>query len=308
MVKTYPLIYEFRLGLGNCTFYVETNKIRSVVKTFEEIPSFYLIAATWGKFQGVACSAVYSIDSPNSIDNFLEKMVKTGSITDYYLVKENQSVVSKLDLAYYNPTTKTWDKWDWEKWKTDLKSQISQIKVNNAVGFEEDHKQVQIDNIDIEILRGIKKIFHYESASSITYTQLSKKIGYSDSQIRRRIQRLEKEKCLEYLANFEVPKFHEQLFIYILVEGRNEIEMQKILTIFYELPFQISISLESQTKISLFYRATAKELANFLWAIEDLRDYFINIFLQLVPYYYNGRHHLFESYDSINQTWKTVTL
>jgi DNA-binding Lrp family transcriptional regulator len=307
LVKTYPNIYEYRLGLGDCTFFVETKNLQSVVKIFENIPLFYLIAATWGKYTGVSCSAVYSLNSPDIIEKFLENhLVETGLITDYYLLKTNQGVISNLDLSYYNHKTKTWDNWNWEDWKSSLKSQISQITVKEEVIFKNIHKPVKFDEIDIQILREIKKIFHYESASSIVYTHLSKKLGYSDTLIRRRIKRLEENQCIEYLANFEVPRFHEPIFAYIVIEGKDDLETQKILSIFYELPFQIAISLESQTKFSLFYRASAKELANFLWAIEDLRDFFEDIFLQLIPYYFNNRHHLYECYDTSTQSWKTI--
>ncbi len=305
LMKTYPIIYEYRLGLGNCTFFVDTSKIKSVVQIFEEIPFFYLISSTWGKFNGVSCSAVYSLEFPNIIENFLEKMVKNGLITDYYLLKENQGIISKLDLSYYNHNTKTWDKWNWENWKRDLKTKFEQINVHKEVIFKKYYKVVKFDDLDIKILREIKSIFHFESPSSIVYTHLSKKIGYSNTQIRRRMKRLEEEQCIEYLANFEVPRFHEPIFTYFLIEGRDELETQKILSIFFELPFQITISLESQTKFSLFYRASAKDLANFLWVIEDLKEYFAVIFLQIIPYYFNGRHHLFECYDTSTQSWQT---
>lgn len=82
-------------------------------------------------------------------------------------------------------------------------------------------------------------------------------------------------------------------------------DVSKVLSSYYGLPFQVTIFFESAKKICLFFQTSAKDLAGILRSFEVTKQYYSSYFLQILPFYFNGRHHLFKGYDEKEKKWKT---
>jgi DNA-binding Lrp family transcriptional regulator len=306
-LDSYPLINERKLGLGQCCFLAQVDESKQgfpLHKLLEKVPYIYLIASTYGKFNGCLCFAVYSLDKTDLIKNLLDYLKEKKLIAGYYLVDIVDMITGKIDLQYYNAKENKW-KWDWENWKQNIQKNLGKEEFNEILNYEENPEIIKFDTKDIQLLRKIKEIYHYET-TQISYTSLEKSLQMSDTSIRRRIQRLEKENVIKgYLLNFQVPYYHDTLFTYIFIELQRDSDFQEVISIFHQLPLQINISIESRKKFILFYHSSAKDLSGFLKGMELLKPYFERFFLQIVPFYYNSRHHLFEAYNEESNDWNT---
>ncbi|MFW9997787.1 MAG: Lrp/AsnC family transcriptional regulator, partial [Candidatus Odinarchaeota archaeon] len=184
------------------------------------------------------------------------------------------------------------------------KMNLTKKDINETLQQLSNPVTVKFDSKDIELLRKIKEIYHHEKAS-ITYIDLGKSIGLSDTQIRRKIQRLEKKKVIRgYLTHFNLPGVQD-IHAYLFFELKKAVDFERVVSVFYRLPFQISIGIESETKFFVYFRPSTKDLANVLQGIELLKPLFSSMFLQVLPFYHNPRYHLFEAYNKEKHCWET---
>lgn len=296
--------------MGDCCIAIQESEICKSSQLFElleKVPYLYLFSPTYGKYNGVLCFAVYSLESTHPKEYF-EKLKIEGLISDYCIYEIRDHITSDPKLEYYDPQEGKWT-WDWEKWKNKIRTTLEQKNHSTDLFTDlhlEDKPMISnFDEIDIKLLKVQKHGFHVKNVR-LTNSELGKKLGLSVYKVRRRIQRLYDQGVLKGpLINFFRPGENDTHFIYLFIQMIDPRESSMVLSLFCDLPFQVGIFVESKTKVLLYYRMRMGEFSEFLRTFELLKVYFQSYFFQIVPFYYNNRHHLYNAYNENKKSWET---
>ena len=140
----------------------------------------------------------------------------------------------------------------------------------------------------------------------LTNSELGKRLDLSGYQVRRRIQRLyDQGVLLGPLMNFYPAGEYDIHFIYLFIKMKSPLNSSLVLSLFCDLPFQAGIFVESRSIFTLYYRMKTKEFTEFLRIFELLKGHFESYFFQILPFYYDNRHHLYTAYNKNKDTWET---
>ncbi len=307
LLQAYPLMHERRLGLGDCCIVIQESehfKSSSLFKILEEIPYFYLISSTYGRFNGILCYCVYSLKSKHPRE-FIRQLKLEGLIKNFWIVEIREHIVCEPFLEYFDVERRKWI-WNWKDWKKGISTKLKQER-KKKTKFNLDFTPEIIDfkEIDVEILRLIKQVQH-EETGRLTHSEIAQRLGTSTYIIKKRIQHLSTSGVIKhYLINFFSPQEGDILFIFLFMEISNSDFSDNLLELLSELPFQVDFFLETKTKICCYLRLSAQDWTAFLGCFEIIKDQLRDYFFQIVPHYYNERHHLFNAYNQKNKQWET---
>jgi DNA-binding Lrp family transcriptional regulator len=296
--------------LGDCIISIQESEIcksRQLYELLKVVPYFYLFSPTYGRYNGLLCFAVYSLESTHP-KAFLEKLKIEGLITDYCIYEIRDHIISDPKLEYYDPEEGKWI-WDWRDWEkkanTLLRQEIYGKDLFAKLHLQDIPKISKFDEIDVKLLKAKKHGFHVEKVM-LTNSELGKRLNLSGYQVRRRIQKLYDEGVLlGPLMNFYPAGTYEIHFIYLFIQMNDSQKSSLILSLFCDLPFQAGIFVESRTTFVLYYRMKTKEFTEFLRIFELLKDHFESYFFQILPFYYDNRHHLYTAYNKNTNSWET---
>ncbi|MFX1508332.1 MAG: winged helix-turn-helix transcriptional regulator [Promethearchaeota archaeon] len=310
LLRIYPFTNERRLGLGDCIIAMQESekcKASQLYELLKSVPYFYLFSPTYGKYNGLLCFAIYSLESTHPKE-YLEKLRMEGLITDYCIYDIRDHIISDPKLEFYDPQEGRW-KWDWKKWEEIVNTTI-QCKHHSENLFENLHledtpKISKFDEIDIKLLKTKKYGYHVEKVT-LSNSELGKRLNLSGYQVRRRIQRLyDQGVLLGPLMNFYLPGIHDVHFIYLFIKIKDTEKSSKVLSLFCELPHQVGIFVESISTAVLYYRMRAEEFTELLRGFELLKSHLESYFFQILPFYYDNRHHLYTAYNKDTNSWET---
>ncbi|UCG01884.1 MAG: AsnC family transcriptional regulator [Candidatus Heimdallarchaeota archaeon] len=309
LLRIYPFMNERRLGLGDCCIVIqesETCKSSQISKLLEKIPFFYLISSTYGRYNGILCFSVYSLDSTHPKE-FLEKLRTEELISDFEIYEICDHITSDPKLDYYDPHTGKW-RWDWKQWEKEIETTLVQEHSTDLFAnlhLEQKQTVINFDEIDIKLLKIKKDAFHNKKVI-LTNSELGKKLNLSAFKVRNRVQLLYDQGVIKGpLINFFCPEERDIHFIYLFVKMKDFQQSSLVISSICKLPFQVGIFVESKTKFILYYRMRTEEFSEFLQSFDLLKDYLQSYFFQIVPFYYNNRHHLYNAYNENTKSWDT---
>ncbi|MFX0174173.1 MAG: winged helix-turn-helix transcriptional regulator, partial [Candidatus Hodarchaeota archaeon] len=219
LLRIYPFMNERRLGLGDCCIVIqesETFKSSQLSKLLEKVPYFYLISSTYGKYNGILCFTVYSLDSTHPKE-FFEKLKENGLITEYTINEIWDHITNDPKLDYYDPHEGKWI-WDWKQWEKQIETTLVQnhsIDLFDNLHLVHEPMIINFDEIDIELLKVKKDGFHNKKVI-LTHSELGKKLGLSAFKVKKRVQRLYDQGAIKGpLINFFCPEERDIHFIYL---------------------------------------------------------------------------------------------
>jgi DNA-binding Lrp family transcriptional regulator len=296
--SSYPLIFDRKLGLGEHIILVqEIESQKQLLKDLiMNIPYFYWINSTFGKYTGFLFNSIYSLTTPKNNEKILSRLKSKKLISDYFLFIVTNYIVTKPDLSFFDPKG-GWI-WNWSDWEKIIKEGIK-FKPRSEINFwEEEISTAKFDYKDILILKAIKQ--HHDFTSK----ELEDELKLSERQIRRKIKRLEKNNIIKgYISVFTPDSYYNENLTYFFFELHEPNDW--ILSLFLKIPYQLDLFMETETKFCITFRASSQDFKGFTKSIELLKPFFSFSFLQVVPYQISDRHHLFKAYNKDKNCWET---
>lgn len=303
---SYAIFQERYLGLGDCNLVIQESPqfdSKKLAQLLKEIPYFYFIASTYGRYNGILCYAIYSLTTPSVIKDFLNVLKEKRMIEDFHFLNIMDQKMTSIDLTQYDPKTNQWN-FNWHAWVKKINENTKQQNDETLI-LETDSKAIHFDFEDLQILKRLKQIYHFDNTKS-ALKELSATIQLSDTQVRKRLSRLETEGVVKgYLSNFEIMEASNMIFFYIFMELNDSNDLITVWSLFNELPFQITFYFESKTRLCAFYRTNTENLAKVMEGLDLMKKFFHRYFIQLVPFYYDPRHHSFTAYNWETKCWET---
>ncbi len=271
LAQLYAQTHEYRLGQGDVILVLQESSMRpcSLKDILSSIPWFYYHGPTYGKYNGYITHALYSLDEPDSIPRIANELLSLGIIDDYFFFEtiDYESRRGNFKFFEYN---KGWN-WDWTQWIAETEQRISTSR-NHSIALDFNPQVMSFDTTDLKLLRELKIESHR------TLKELGDTVGLSETQVKRRITRLEQEGIIKgyrwNLCKIELP-----LYLYVFMEIPENTEA--ILMSFYHLPFPCEIAMESRTKYCVRIRLYGTELPGLLRGLTRIRGYTRSFFVQL---------------------------
>ncbi|MHA1883267.1 MAG: winged helix-turn-helix transcriptional regulator, partial [Candidatus Thorarchaeota archaeon] len=295
LVSLYTLSHEPKIGVGDGSFVVnEVIEHSALVReAIETIPWFYYIGTTYGTFNGYFVHGMYPLDRPNTTIEFLELLKEYGVITDYYNFINTDYESRRGDFKDFEPGV-GWN-WDWDQWVEDSKKMVADKKTV-PIHLDYELEQISYDYKDIILLKQMKK------EAKTTLRELSGLVELSETQVKRRLDRLEAEGVIKgyrwILANIEEP-----LFVLCFVDIKEDPD--SVISCFYQLPFPKEIMMESRTKYLVRLRLPGSEVGGLLKGFDFLKPN-LNYYTFQVTNEFAG-HSLWtqlDFYDIKSKSWK----
>lgn len=305
-IRLYPGVKVRKLGLNACHVLLQEKKeAKYIANILVDIPYSYLISSIYGKFTGVGVYFVYDSESYPSLLRYLDLLVKKDIIEKYYLLQINKGgYMTTVNISNYDLRTLQWD-WDIDLWSSKFKKGLTQIKEKPKRDIELSEKIIKFDTKDIKILKELLNILHSD-IETVSYSQhISKEINLSATQVTRRMNRLEREDVLIFLINFQRAHSEITTFVLLFIELKNKTKFPIIECFLDSLPFQFDISLESPTKMCIFTYCNSRDFKWLLRAIDEIKPYTREVFIEIIPFYYNARHHKYICWNEEKKEWKT---
>lgn len=306
-LRLYPGVVDSRLGLKGCFVLLqEKREPEYIAKILIDLPYAYLISSVYGKFTGIGAYFTFDSQSFPFLLNFLDLLVENDIIEKYYLFQRVEGgYVTEVNLINYNLTNLQWD-WDFNSWLKEFKTHLPLIKDKPKRKFDLlSEIRVKFDVKDIKILKELLNIVHSDIETSSYSQHISKQIDLSAVQIQRRMNRLEQEGVLLFLINFQRAESEITTFILIFIELDDETNIPIIEYFFDSLPFQFDVTLGSGDRMCVFTYCNSRDFKWLLKSLDQLKSYTKEIFIEIIPFYYEARHHNYICWNEETNEWKS---
>ncbi len=289
--------HERKLGLGENIILVDTTPgSRPILEElFSSIDCIYFWSSTYGRYNGYIINSLYSLTTPNVSRRLMEAFQKEDLISSYYLFDATDYEHKFGDFTKMDP--KLGWQYDWSDWykkiKRSLKSKSNKIHTH----CDENPKLIEFDNSDFGILRSL-----FDDAM-VPQKELAKKFSLSETQVTKRIRRLENEGVIKGFGSsidIAIPLVYFNLYIDI------KEPVAQIINNFHTHPFPGSIMMESRLRWNIRSELPACAFRDFLKGIDMMRPYLNSCALQIL--YDFKRDNSIHPYDLFNEdTHKWVT-
>ena len=291
--------HERKLGLGENIIILNTNqnKEKDILRLFELIPYIYNYSSTYGKFNGYLARFIFSLKDPNINLDLLKAMEEKGLISDFYIFEIIDYEIKNKNLTFYDPN-KGWT-WDWDEWYDTIKNSIKTKSKIFEFKTKEDSKLEDFDYKDILLLKNM-----FENAS-IKLKELKNFLNLSETQIGKRIQRLEKKEIIKaYYYDYSLIRSKDLIYFDCFFEIGEYVN--NVLSCLYQLPYDFAIFIESSHKFCISLKLDAVDFKQFLKGFDLLRPLLKSYFFQFT---YNqaksSGNHLYNLYNKKNNSWET---
>ncbi len=291
------LTHERKLGLGENFIILDINqsKEKELKKILDKITYFYSYISTYGKYNGYLTRFIFSLNTPRFNFEILEAMKRKNFINDYCIFDIIDYKTKSKNLHYFN-LDKGWV-WNWENWYETIKERL-QKRVDFSLKFDEGYI-ADFDYKDVILLKNLI------GDATTTIKELSKTLSLSETQVRKRIHKLERQGIIkDYNNEHNLPKNQDSITIFCFFEV-SELT-NNILSCFYELPYKISVYYESPSKFCIQLGLNAKDMRSFLKGFDLLRPHLKSYFFQFG--YDSSRSDVAQLFDLFNKdtnSWKT---
>lgn len=294
----FVLTHERRLGLGENLLVVQEAPMaqRLLTKIVEQIPIFYSYATTYGKFNGYLLRSVFSLFTPDPSLELLKMLQKKGIIHDFRRFEVVDSHLKEMDLSFYHPD-KGWV-WNWKKWVDGIEGILRSSKKSGFM-IEQKYGEADFDFKDVQIVKRM-----VENAG-ITAEKLGKILGMSQTQVGKRIQKLEKARIIKGYKSVFNPKPAEELVSFFFFIEARELADQ-ILFCLCELPFAVEFLIESENRFCFRSRLSPVDFNGFLLGVDRLRPHLDSFFLQLAQgQQFNRAVEVYDLFREESRCWET---
>ena len=291
--------HERKIGLGENLILLNTNqnKEKDLIRFFEKIPYIYYYNSTYGKFNGYLARFIFSLKVPNINLDLLEAMKEKDIISDFYIFEIIDYKIKNKNLTFYDPN-KGWA-WDWDKWYDKIKNCLKTKSKTFEFTTMEDIKLEDFDYKDILLLKNM-----YENAS-ITLKELKNILNLSETQIGKRIHRLEEKEIIKaYYYDYSLIRNKELIYFYCFFEIEEYVN--NVLSCLYQLPYDFAILIESSHKFCISLKLDANDYKKFLKGFDLLRPLLKSYFFQFT--YSQAKRNVNQLYDLFNKktnSWET---
>lgn len=293
---TRVMALERKMGLGESIFLVNSTPRGSEVlpDIFHAIDTIYHNSPTYGQYNGFLAYSLYSLSSPRIIRRILERISKAELITDFFIFDITDFYAKPADYSHFNSGL-GWV-WDWSSWRDQI-PQTLKSKTKLKLSLDEVQSIVDFDSNDILILK------HMFDDGDITQKKLAKLMSLSEAQVNKRIHRLEDEGIIKgYRSTMCATENELNLICFIELENPDD----NTLSVFYQLPFPATITMESRTRFSIQIALTAKDLTGFLRGLDVLRPHLTSCFVQtLHDAKMSMDSHPYDLYNKETNRWET---
>lgn len=289
--------HERKMGLGEAVLIVHTTPGSNSIleKMFNEIRSIYFWSSTYGRYNGYVINCLYSLTTPSVPQRLVEAFQKEGLISDFYLFDVTDYEHKYGDFKYLDP--KLGWQYDWSLWhkkiKRTLKSKTPKIKSK----CEENPSILEYDHNDYGLLRSI-----FDDAL-VPQKDLAKKFSLSETQVTKKIRRLENEGIINgYSSNFS-PK---EAMIYFNLILEIEEPVARVINNFYTHPYLGSIMMESRTRWGIRMELPAEAIIGFLKGVDLMHPYLKFSAFQIMHRFTRGEsHHPYDLFNKDTHKWET---
>ena len=293
---TRVLAIERKLGLGESIVLVNATSrgFEILPEIFHAIDTIYHNSPTYGKFNGYIAYTLFSLSSHQITRRILEKLRDNNLVTDFFIFEITDFDAKPGNYEYFNPAL-GWS-WDWGKWRDQI-PQIIKSKKKYKMQLDEVQAIVDFDSNDILILK------HMFDDGDITQKELARLLSMSEAQVNKRIKRLESEKIIKgYRTSLSSTNDELNLICFIELEKPND----RILSVFYKLPFSAIISMDSRTRFAIQIELNAQDTSGFLKGLDVLRPHLASCFIQTI---HDARmsmdSHPYDLYNEQENRWET---
>ena len=294
--------HERKLGLGENILLLHTTPGSKPIleKMFRNIDCIYWWTSTYGTYNGFLIHALYSLATPSVSTRLLEAFQSHGLILDYFVFDVTDYEHKYGDFRYFKPN-EGWN-YDWKEWYKKINKTLKSNPKKINTKCDENPPLIDYDNYDYGLLRGL-----YDNAM-VAQKDLAKKFSLSETQVTKRIRRLEKEGVLKYYGpSFSMTKSLVYFHLYMEIEE----PVAKVMNNFYTHPFLGSIIQESRTRWGIRIDLSPEDMKGFLLGVDLLRPYLKScIFQVLLPLGSRKEEevkgfHPYDLFNSESHKWET---
>lgn len=295
---SFVLTHERRIGLGENLLIVQeaSMKERKLIRVIEQIPAFYSYTTTYGKYNGYLLRSVFSLVTPDPSIKLLHLLQRKGIVLDYHRFEVIDYHLKEMNLSFYHPE-RGWT-WDWRKWIDRIEDTL-RSDCRPEFTIKQECSIVDFDFKDIQILKRMTQ------NAGITAKELGAVLSMSESQVGKRIQRLEKTKIIKGYKSVFNPKPMEELvsFFFFLEAKKNA---DQILFCLSKLPFAIDFLMESKNQFCIRSRLSPADFNAFLRGVDRFRPHLNSFFLQLVhDQQFNRAPQVYNLFRKEGASWET---
>ena len=293
---TRVMALERKMGLGESIFLVDTTRLGSEVlpDIFHAIDTIYHNSSTYGRYNGFLVYTLYSLSSPRITRRILEEFQKVDLISDFFIFDITDFDAKPADYSHFNSGL-GWV-WDWGSWKDQIPKKLKSKK-QPKLPLDEVQAIVEFDTNDVLILK------HMFDDGEITQKKLAEFLSLSEAQVNKRIRRLEKVGIIKgYRSSVCATENELNLVCFIELKQPND----QILSVFYQLPFPATITMESRTRFAIEIALNAQDMSGFLKGLDVLRPHLISCFVQtLHDAKMSMDSHPYDLYNEKTNRWET---
>ncbi len=293
---TRVIAIERKLGLGENIWLVNATPrgFKLLPDIFHAIDTIYHNSPTYGLYNGYLVHSLYSLSTPRITRRILEELQKAELITDFFIFDITDFNAKPVDYSHFNSGL-GWV-WDWSAWSEQIPKTL-RSKEKFKLPLDELQPIVDFDSHDVHILK------HMFDDGEITQKKLAELMSLSEAQVNKRIRRLEKVGIIKgYRTTVNANKDELNLNCFIELDKPND----KILSVFYQLPFPGIIAMESRTRFSIQIGLNSQNIVGFLTGLDLLRPHLATCFVQTVhASKMSMDSHPYDLYNEQTHSWET---
>jgi DNA-binding Lrp family transcriptional regulator len=292
------ITHERKIGLGENVIFIQELKERktSLLPLFQAIPYFSLVNNTYGKYNGYLIHAFYSLTTPTMNSILLEHMKQSRLISDYLIFDIRNFMDKNIDINHFSPE-EGW-KWDCTSWLNQIPENIN-INEKHIPKLESKPPQINYDNKDILILRTLR------DQGEMTLKELGKLLDLSESQVGKRIRRLQDERVIKKYRSSFIPMNRDEVIVfYLFLELK--VKSSGVLSTIKKIPNQMFINFESSHKVCITTWLSVKGFNCLIKGLEHFKPYLKSYFIQFTePASIFRCDKVYDLYNVEKRCWET---
>ncbi|TFF92880.1 winged helix-turn-helix transcriptional regulator, partial [Candidatus Thorarchaeota archaeon] len=173
------------------------------------------------------------------------------------------------NLEYYNPDT-GWE-WDWDKWYEETEEDITEER-GNPLSLDLRPPLSDFDHNDVIILKSLI------AEPDIILKELAKRLDLSESQVNKRIKRLEREGIIkEYRPIIDL--FDDIMHITLILEMQRN--AGAVIHALNRLPFRIGFAIDPPHRWSVKVGLAAQDTLRLFEGLDRIRDSIVDYMFQI---------------------------
>ncbi len=285
------------MGMGECLIIVHTTPGSNSIleKMFDEIRAIYFWSSTYGRYNGYVIYSLYSLTTPSVPRRLAEAFQKEGLISEFYLFENTDYEHKHGDFKYLDP--KLGWKYDWTIWHKKIKKNLKSKTTKINTKCEENPSTIEFDINDYELLRSIF------DDGMVTQKVLAKKFSLSETQVTKKIRRLEDAGVINgYSSNFSPGGVMVHFTLFFEIEE----PVARIINNFYTHPYLGSVVMESRTRWSVRMGLPAEDIYGFLQGLDLMKPYLKSCVFQILHHFTRGKKtHPYDLFNRDTKNWET---